>query len=285
MMEHRAEFKRMVLRLPQSKEDYAAVALTAQLAELLGLDLVATFIEDTSLAAIAGLPCVREFRPFDGGWRPIETAQLAREIEQTIGIARRLFQEAVGTSRVEASFTLARGSMAEAVGSLATAGDIIVIIEPKHPAERVTQQFSRLVDAAFRAASAVMIVPHRILRTAGPIVAVASAQEDPSILAAIGIAAAAKEAVIILGMLDPRACSQISELAEAAGVQVKFVPVLLQPMDATALAAGLSHLNERLVVISRGIFDDRVPPKVASVRGIPVLVVEPDRDGEIRAGR
>jgi hypothetical protein len=275
-------FKRMVLRLPQNREDYAAVGMTARLAELLGLELVATFVEDTSLVEVAALSCVREFRPFAGGWQPIEVTRLAQEIERTSATARRLFKEAMRAVQTEASFNLARGSAADAIVSLATAEDIIVIIEPKNPAERVTQQFVRLVDAAFKAASAVLMMPHRLLRTVGPIVAFATTADDTSIHTAIGIAAAAQESVIVLGDLDSRARVQISELAQSSGVRLTIAPALQQPMNMATLIAGLVPLNERLVVISRSVLEDMTMAKVASVRGIPVLIVEADRNVAIR---
>lgn len=279
MMETRIEFRRMVVRLPLSKEDYGAVGMTARLAEQLGLQLLAMFVEDTTLAEIAGLPCVRELR-FFGGWSPIEEEQLGREIAQTAAIARRLFQEAVQESRIEASFAQARGSIAEVIGSLATEKDIIVIIEPKHPAERVTAQFAHLVDVAFQTAAAVLIVPHRIARVAGPVVAVVSSANDPSIRTALGIAAAAREPMLVLGTLEPEAQAQIAEQAKMADVPVKFISVPPQPLDAPALLAALSHLNERLVVIQRGIMNDVATSQIASARRIPVLVIEPEAAGQ-----
>src|SRR3974390_294285 len=91
----RAEFSRMVLGLPQSRADYAGVRATAELAELLGLNLVATFVEDASLVEMASLPGMRELRPLGGGWRPIELSQLTRELERAAQAAQRLFVETI----------------------------------------------------------------------------------------------------------------------------------------------------------------------------------------------
>jgi len=277
-MEARIEFRRMVVRLPLSREDYAAVGMTARLAEQLGLQLLAMFVEDSALTEIAGLPCVRELR-FFGGWSPIEGARLGREMAQTAAIARRLFQQAVQQSRIEASFAKARGSVAEAIGSLATEKDIIVIIEPRHPAERVSAQFARLVDAAFQSAAAVLIMPHRIARMAGPIVAVASSMDDPSIRTALAIAAAAREPMLVLGAPEPKAQALIAEQARMADVPARFVFLPQQPLDASTLLTTLSHFNERLVVIRRGILNDLATSQIASARRIPVLVIEPEAAG------
>lgn len=101
----RAEFKRMVLGLPQSGKDYAAVSATAKLAELLGLDLLATCIEDATLIEIAGLPFVRELRPLGAGWRPIEAAKMKQELDRAAQTTRRLFFESVRTQGIAVSFT------------------------------------------------------------------------------------------------------------------------------------------------------------------------------------
>jgi hypothetical protein len=265
----------MLLRLPRSTHDYAAVGAAAQLAGLLGASVVATFVQDADLVDVAALPCVRELRPLGGGWHPIEGPQLVRQLDRAAATAQRLFHDAVRAIRIESSFNVARGPVEDTMGSAAAADDIIVIIEPRNPAERVTQQFSRLVDAAFGASVAVMVVPSRILRTAGPIAAVISGPDDPSIRTALAIAAAAKEKVIALGS---NACESIAELADAAGVRVEAGPDIQEPLDVSTLLTQLSRLNERLLVMSRGAVGDRRAPTLASLRGIPILLARvPDR--------
>jgi hypothetical protein len=272
MNEPRADFKRMLLRLPQSTHDYAAVGAAAQLAGLLGASVVATFVQDADLVDVAALPCVRELRPLGGGWHPIEGPQLVRQLDRAAATAQRLFQDAVRAIRIEASFNVARGPVEDMMASAAAADDIIVIIEPRNPAERVTQQFSRLVDAAFRASIAVMVVPSRIVRTAGPIAAVISGPDDPSIRTAVAIAAAAKERVIALGPSGSNACESIAELADAAGVRVEAGPDMQEPLDVSTLLTQLSRLNDRLLVMSRGALGDRRVPTLASLRGTPILL-------------
>lgn len=280
MSERPIAFKRMVLGLPQSPGDYAAVTVTAKLAELLRIDLVAALVEDATLIDIAGMPGMRELRPLEGGWRPMVAAELAREIEHMAETARRLFAEAVRSCSIEANLSFARGSAADVITSLAMAEDIIVIIEPRNPAERVTQQFTQLVDAAFRAAAAVMIVPGAIARTAGPIVAIASAPGELSIKAALGIAAAAKERLVVVSLSgDTTAFAGLAEQARAIGVRCETVALTPRPASASALAIGLAGLNERLIVMNRGTFDDALAGATASLRRIPVLVTEPAAEG------
>lgn len=282
MTEPRAEFKRMLVGLPHSAADYAGVGASARLADLLGLRLVATFIQDTTVAELAALPCVREWRPLGGGWRPIEAPQLDREFEGAVASARRCFHAAVGATGVEASFNVARGSAADVIGSAATAEDIIVVIEPRNPVERVTQQFTRLVDAALEATAAVMVVPSRIARTVGPIVAVVLDRHDPSIRSALAIAAAANESVVVLGPASASVEPMVAELAHAAGVRLELAPVIREPIDIASLLTSLAPLNERMVVMRREAAMQKGVPLIAAQRRIPILLMEAERNAATR---
>jgi hypothetical protein len=272
-MLHPIAFKRMILGWPQSQADYPLVDATVKLAELLRLHLLATFADDRSLMHVAGLPFVRELRPLGAGWHSFDVGQLAAELERSSAIAHRLFDQVVRNCTVEASFRVERGTAADIVASLATAEDIVVVIEPSNPAERVTQQFTRLIEAAFRAAASVMIVPSRIARRSGPIVAVASAPEDPSIRAAAGFASMTREKLIVMGPSE-RLGSSASFAAEieAAGGRIEFVPT---PTSAAQLAADLRRWDERLLVMSRGLLDNPQVSILASLRSVPVVVMEP----------
>ncbi len=71
-------FKRMVIGLPQSLTDQAAVSAIADLAEFLNMELLAALIADSSLNAIAGSSSARELRIPDHGWQPIDWPQMTR---------------------------------------------------------------------------------------------------------------------------------------------------------------------------------------------------------------
>lgn len=284
-MPRRTEFKRMILGLPQSAGDYRLVGATVKLAEMLQMHLLAMFADDRSLMHVAGLPFARELRPFGGGWQSIDVGRLTAEFERSSATARRLFGEAARDCRVETSFRIEQGAAADIIASLATAEDIVVVIEPSNPAERVTQQFTGLMDAAFRACASVMIVPCRIARLTGPIVALASGPEDPSIEAAAGIANAAREKLIIVGPTERFAPnSSLSKAVEASGGRMEFASTAALPSVAR-LAGELQRWNERLLVMTRGLLDDAQVPTLASLRSVPVVVVEPSATGDAAEGK
>ncbi len=166
-MERFVDFKRMVLGLPHSAIDYASVAFTAQFAELLGLDIVGLFVEDESLADLAALPCVRELRSLGGGWHPIDAVQLA----QGTGQARLTHAAFLGGCEGPADRNALQpreGPIADVISSQSTVDDIFAVIEPKNPAERVSHQYRQLVEGAFNAPAAMLLVPSRISRRQGP---------------------------------------------------------------------------------------------------------------------
>jgi len=63
MSKARPDFKRMLLKLPHDRQDYAAVGVIAELADLFGVDLIGTYVEDLDLRGLADLPDVRGFVP------------------------------------------------------------------------------------------------------------------------------------------------------------------------------------------------------------------------------
>lgn len=275
-MDRPVDFKRMVLGLPHSATDYASVAFTAQLAELLGLDIVGLFVEDESLADLAALPCVRELRALGGGWQPIDAAQMAQGSGQVAAEARRLFENVAKALRVGTQFSLVKGAVAEIINSQSTVSDIIAVIEPKNPAERVTHQYRQLINVAFNAPAATLLVPSRISRQTGPVLAVAASSRDPSIQAALGIASSSKERLIVLAPpgADRR---EIEQRAEPRRVPVDWRPLGSEATAALDLGASLLGTKERIVVLSRGRGDDQIISRLASRRGVPVLVTEPEK--------
>jgi hypothetical protein len=258
-------FKRVVVGLPQGLADQAAVEAAADLAEFLRIELLATFIADSSLHTLAALSGARELRAFDQRWQAIDAAQIAREIGRATDLARRRFAESVGIRAVKTSFDVVAG--AEVMASLIRADDIVAVIEPGHPGERITQQFTRLLEAALATAGAVLAIPRRIARTAGPIVTIASDSGDPSIRTALQIAAAFKERLIVTTTADARLPIELLADANRLGVAVEHISGTLP----------LPRLQERMRVLTRSALTDKGIALFSSLQGIPLLLIDPDR--------
>ncbi len=248
-----ATFKRVVLGLHRSVSEETAIGAAADFAGLLRLDLLGLFAEDPNLLALAGLPFGRELRTREGGWRPIDAEQLARAMEAAARRARRAFVEKASSMQLTADFRSVKGSIAELVESLLSAGDIVAVPLPISAAERATAQFSRLFEAASRSAAAVLLLPSEIARQTGAIVAVAATPADTGVQIGRIIAAAAKEEFVLVDAI--------------AGARMR--PESLS-------APLLSGMSERLVVLTRGAIDEARVQAIASARRVPVLVVEPE---------
>ncbi len=261
-------FKRMVIGLPQSLANQAAVNAIADLAEFLNIELLAALIADSSLHAIAGLSSVRELRIPDHGWRPIDWPQMTRDIDHAISLARQRFADAVKSCTVRTSFDVVAGT--QIMASLIRPDDIVAIIEPSHPGETITRQFSALLDATLEAARAVLILPRRIARTAGPIMALAITDDDPGIPVALEIAAALKENLIVVGATPSPA---ILADAERLGVRVHQTAAAGLLAEATEIVTAPSRPRERLRVATRAGLPADASELFSMLHGVPLLVV------------
>ena len=268
------DFRRIVVQLPYNTRDIGAVRAAARMAELLQLDLLGTFIEDARLIEAANLPDIRELRP-TGGWQPISAAQIRQEFIQAATASRHTFESITNARAGQTAFAFIRGSPANVIGSLAQKEDILAIIEPASVLERGTHQFDRTLSTALGTKAAVMVLPSRVIRTTGPIVAVASSQADPCIRLARAIASAAKERMIVARPSVLRNHFTVAETMQPegfiaiGGTDVKRNVQFERP-------AWQSDCQEHLIVMTRGTFEDALPSAIASRRRVPVLVTEPD---------
>jgi len=270
-------FKRLVLGL-QPSASIRAMRLAAELAELLDLDLLGLFLEDSSLRELAGIPFAREFRPLGGGWHPFDLDRLAHDLEVAARAVERSFTVAVKNLAARSQFEVMRGPVREALSSVSGTGDIVMIVEPANAAERVSAQFCGLIEAAFRSAAAVMVVPPRIIRSRGSIVAIATTADDPSIAAAAGIAVAAKETLVIIEVGKQfRDDLSLSQLAADTGLTIRRIAAGDLSPDPAACFEALRPLQERLVVMTRLPSDGPVASTIAAARQVPVLVIEPEK--------
>ena len=251
--------------------------LAVELADLLHLDLLGLFLEDISLRDLASIPFSREFRPLGGGWHTIDLDRLSRDFQLAARSIERKFMGAAKRLLTGYQFEVARGPMAKTFASVSRTDDIVMIVEPQSPADRATQQFSWLLEAAFQSAAAVMLVPPHITRTKGPVVAIATLPDDSSIDAAAAIALAAKEELVIIEADGYDADdTRIRKLAAGTGLSIKRVAAArLVLADSTACALAFHHIQERLIVVTRGAFADGTASAIAAARQVPVLVVEP----------
>ena len=271
MSETRRSFERMVLGLPHSAQDFPAVEVAGELAECLGLQFLGAFIVEPAIFELGGIPGTRELKSIATGWQPIEGDSLARDFQDAVDTARRQFATVARRLNIDTAFHLERGITAEIVASLAKGNDIVVMIEPRNPADRITRQFLSLVEAAFEATSSVMLLPSRVLRKEGPIVVVASGPGDAAIGIAAEMAWAMHESLVIIdstGQPMPNPSFEADRPVKSRIISVPQSGLSIQDRVSTALAG----VRERMIVACRSTFDSAQSRTVADMRGVPVLV-------------
>ena len=275
----RPEFKRILLGMHHGAPDDAAMRMVAELAENMKMPLHGLFAEDPGLIGLAGLPFAREFRPLGGGWRPLNADQLSHDVRLAAERLERKFAATVKNLAIDASFRVIKSSASKMIAAVSEAGDIVVVTEPADPADRATHQAVLLIEAAFRSDAAVLLLPHRIARREGPVVAVATEANDPAVRAAAGVAAAIGEKLVVVGSDHVADHQSVLDTLGPPGLDVERVVLKnMRPTDAAGICSALAHVTERLLVMTRGAFSDAVPALVASLRHIPVLFVEPPSD-------
>ena len=267
-------FKRLVLGLQPTAAD-SSMRLVAELASVLQLELLGLFLDDSSLRDLARFPFVREFRGPAAGWQPIDIERVSRDLEVAAGNLRRIFEQATRELETAARFEVARGSLAEIIAASSRSDDIFVIVEPLNPVERATSQFALLSEAAFGSGAAVLLLPSRIRRTSGPIVAIATRPNDPSVQTGAFLALATKEELVIINADHQQGIGDDTrKLAAETGLRVEQIAAARSVFpDPRACAQAFRHLQERLVVVSRGDFDPSVASTIAAARQVPVLVI------------
>ena len=268
-------FKRMVVGLPQSLPNYGACNVAADLAERLNIQFLAAFIADASVRALVDSPAARELRLPERNWQTIDRSRMLEDLESAATIARRRVAESTQGRSLDARFDIIED--VDAIGPFIQADDLVVVIDPAHPGERITRQFTCLLDAAVRTAAAVLVLPAHVGRTAGPVVAFATGSQDPSLRIGLQVASALQERLIVEVAEGLPLSSDMLLDAQRLGVRVEQLPAMPLTPHASAMALSSDRLNERLRVVTHSRTLDEIARLFWTARGIPLMIIHPDR--------
>ncbi len=234
-------FRRMVVGLPQGMANGHGLEAALDLARLLNIELHGAFLCDNALFDLAGFPGPRELRLLEGLWQPIELGRIVQEVKHAAELARRRFTESLGRRGIKAAFDVVGTDL---MAALIRSDDIVTVIEPSHPADRITKQFTAFLEMALATAAAVLLVPRRNIRTSGPILVVATGASDPGIAVAVDIAGSLHERLIVAGPAGLVLPAEVTTKAERLGIVLDRVIVN---------ASGWNHFSERLQIIDRSL--------------------------------
>jgi hypothetical protein len=175
-----APFRRLVLALGQPMPGRATFDLAAEFARAMQSELVGYYAGEEPVRALAGLPFARELWLGSREWHPIDAERLARDLELTIRAAERTFSKAARAAGLSGMPQIHRGPSEEAIGSISTVDDVLVIGQPNAASERLVRSFHRRLDIALRTQSSVLVVPARLDLGGSTILGVSDAQDEPA---------------------------------------------------------------------------------------------------------
>jgi hypothetical protein len=255
----------MILCLPNSIRDYPAVEVAAELAGILNLKCLGAFIVEPALLRLGKIPGALELKSVTTGWQPIESGSLEHDLVQATDMARRKLADVSGRLNVDLTFQLVQGMTTDVVVSLIGADDIVVMIEPHNPADRITRQFISFTEAVFRTSSAVLLLPKHVTRRKGAVAVVSDAADDVASRVATQLSEVMREPTIAVFLKDQ-----------------PMSPLAIQPFDNSPawcelaienqIAVALGQSRERLIVARRSTLDCAQSRTLAARRGVPVLV-------------
>lgn len=272
-------YRRLLLDLRPGRLDRTALRAAAELARLLDVEILGVFVEDQSVVGAANLPFARELQLPARDWRPVNAERLAAELQAAAEHARRLLLREGEAAGIGCRFEVRRGDPATTIASLCSFHDIIAVAEPGEAIERLTDTAGRVRNAALSSEATVLLLPSRPSRSAGPIVVLIAAIDDPALAVAARLAATSQAPLVVVFAADGAPTSAaIHKASRAAGLPAERVEILaLGSRTVSSVLHALDARQQRLVVMSRnGIaLPDGAAARLAEELGVPVLVIEP----------
>lgn len=270
--------RRVVLHLRHGAAERALIRAAAELAQMLGVVLHGVFLEDAALSEWAELPFIREFRLAGGGWQKLDRKRLLEEQRAAAVEAERLLDEVAAALGVTQLFEIISGDPALLFAATSQTGDIIVVAQPRLPAEHLVHATAGWLEAAHGCGASVMLVPQALARRSGPVAAVVCSESDPALDIAARIAVAAGEKLLLLVWGKPEVAKAAVEHARSVGLSPQRITTRsVREVTPEDVLQALGTGGERLVVLARGACgadDAAVSARIAASRGVPVLVVE-----------
>ena len=228
---------------------------------------------------MAELPFIREFRLGTGSWQRLDRQKLVEEQRAAAAEARRLLDEVAAALGVTQLFEIVGGDPALFVAATSQAGDIIVVAQPRLPAERLVHATARWLEAAHGCGASVMLVPQVLARRTGPVAAVVCADSDPALRYCGAHRSGGGRVTAAAGLGNSRSSpTQRSGRRASAGLASRRIAARsIRGVAPEDVVQGLGTSSERLVVLARGACgadDAAISAHIAASRGVPVLVVE-----------
>ncbi len=277
-------FRRLIIGVVTAPIAGGALALSARLAAELELEIEGLFIEDESLMGLAALPRRSEVRLGSGRLEPLDRGRLEQDLRRAAARLEANLSRAASAARALHRFRLERGDLGTVIGASVTRDDLVVII-----AEGTLHPATELHLAVIQARASVLLIPSRLARRPGSIVAVVTggSVDERTVTLAGRLAARRRERLEVFALSADRANSeQITRIVEKLRLDrsrwsLGELPMAHTASVADALGRALGAVSQRLVVLPRslpGLVGARELAGLAATLRAPVLVLEPPED-------
>lgn len=244
--------RRLVLGLHPGAVELATLQTAAWLAKLLGLQLHAVFLESAASVGAAAFPFTRELRLPTHDWLRSDAERLRGELSAAAAHAESELARAGASAGVAAAFEIRHGDPVLATLELCGREDILAVREADAAFEGLTQTGARLRRAALASGANLLLLPRRLERHAGPIVAVtegAAGAADPTLAIARRLAAHAGRELLVLERPTSRALFGAGQGAGQSGCLVigsqRVLPDSMLEREASLLALPVLVVGER----------------------------------------
>ncbi len=205
------QLHRVLVALDMAGGGQAALEITANLAAAFGAELVGLYVEDAELLEAAALPVSRWVSSGAASQAPFDVALMRRALKVSAGQAGRMLAEVAVRQKIQWTFRVKQGALAEQLLAEVGASDILALVAPAGgQAQARGAVYRRLIAAR---ASCCVLVVRPDGRPSQPVVALYTGSQR-ALAAAARLARAYRRPLLVLAAAET--AEAVTALVEAA---------------------------------------------------------------------
>lgn len=247
--------RRVLIALDHRRQNPAALREALRLADLLGGELAALYIEDEQLISLAGMSFTREINRTSGVVRNLDSHDLLRRMAEQVRAIRRLLASNVRAGRRQISLEVVRGSLSHMALQAPGRHDVVFLSAPDEVFSRVVRrrdagQASRapvqvIVDGSAASPGALSLARELALATDAPllIISIEDESSNAELIAEIQRQVGEPGDAARIMPLAATACLQYLSGLFAEDCSMMVLPARLRLFDDAGAGERLGHLN------------------------------------------
>ncbi len=248
----------------------------AEMAHMFSARFSALMIDDGASGTLGYLPFAREYVPARAAWQTIGVADVAARQALSLRRARDAFAAIAQLHGISAHVEVISGNLQDELTGVLHETDVVALLAPSQASEWMTLPFAAFADAAFQGPATALLLPARITRRTGPIVALASMEDAASLALAARLARASGEMLIVLAAGATDIAGSTKSLMEKVDLPLERLRIVdVDGANLTDINRWLGDMGERMLVVGREFLtrpDLGQLISLACVRGIPVFI-------------